>query len=157
MKIRLLMVGKTDKGELGRLIDHYISRIKHYAPLELTVIPEPKKKKQQSKKEICLAEGKLILAQLQASEQAILLDEKGKQFSSTAFADYLQKQMNSGFKQLTFIVGGAYGFSDEVYRRVPAKISLSKMTFSHQMVRLFALEQIYRGLTILKGEPYHHE
>jgi len=157
MKIRLICVGKTEKAYLKDGESEYIKRLKHYCSFEKIEIPELKNAKKLREDQIKLEEGKLILAKIDSSEQLILLDENGKSFSSVGFSKYLQKKFNQGGKSIVFIVGGAYGFSDELYARADAKISLSEMTFSHQMVRLFFIEQIYRALTILKGEPYHHQ
>lgn len=157
MKIKLLAIGKTDDKNLIQLIDTYQNRLKHYIKFELQLLPDIKNVKNLSEKQQKEKEGELILKQLQPTDQLILLDEKGKDFRSKEFANYLQKKMNSGIKQLVFVIGGPYGFSDVVYQKAQGKISFSKMTFSHQMIRLFVVEQIYRGFTILKNEPYHHE
>ena len=157
MKIKLLVIGKTDNKNLQQLIDDYQKRLGFYSKFELIVIPDIKNAKNITENQQKEKEGELILRQLDSSDELILLDEKGKQFRSVEFADLLQKKMNSGIKQLVFVVGGPYGFSDELYKMANAKISLSKMTFSHQMVRLFMVEQLYRAFTILKNEPYHHE
>lgn len=157
MKIKLLVIGKTDDKNLQQLIDDYQKRLGFYSKFELIVIPDIKNAKNLTENQQKEKEGELILKQLDSSDELILLDEKGKGFRSVEFADLLQKKMNSGIKQLVFVVGGPYGFSDEVYKKANAKISLSKMTFSHQMVRLFMVEQLYRAFTILKNEPYHHE
>jgi 23S rRNA (pseudouridine1915-N3)-methyltransferase len=156
MTIKLLAIGKTDNKELTSLIEVYKTRLNHYIKFEFEVIPDLKKAKNLSENEQKHKEGELILKKISPSDVLILLDENGKQFSSLSFSNYLQKQMNSGLKQLIFVIGGPYGFSDEVYMKANGKISLSKMTFSHQMVRLFFIEQLYRGFTILKNEPYHH-
>lgn len=156
MTIKLLCIGKTDNRQLQELIEVYFKRIQFYNKFELEVIPDLKKVKNLDENQQKKLEGEKILAGITASDFVILLDENGKQFSSECFADYLQKQFNSGRKQLIFIIGGPYGFSEEVYHRADSKISLSKMTFSHQMVRLFFTEQLYRAFTILKNEPYHH-
>ncbi len=157
MKIKLLAIGKTDDKNLIQLIDTYQNRLKHYIKFELVIIPDIKNVKNLSEKQQKEKEGELILKQLQPTDQLVLLDEKGNQFRSLEFANYLQKKMNSGIKQLVLVIGGPYGFSDAVYRKSNGKISLSKMTFSHQMIRLFVVEQVYRAFTILKNEPYHHE
>ncbi|MGB5941942.1 MAG: 23S rRNA (pseudouridine(1915)-N(3))-methyltransferase RlmH [Leeuwenhoekiella sp.] len=157
MKINLLCVGKTDDPQLQQLIDRYQGRLQHYVPFELEIIPDLKKTKNLSTDQQKQLEGELILKILNPGDQLILLDEKGKTFSSVAFSKYLQKKMNSGLKTLIFVIGGPYGFSEEVYSRAQGKVSLSSMTFSHQMIRLFATEQIYRAFTILRNEPYHHE
>lgn len=157
MKILLLAIGKTDDKNLITLIENYKNRLKHYIKFDLEVIPDIKNVKNLSEKQQKEKEGELILKKLQSSDQLILLDEKGKSFSSIKFSEYLQKKMNSGIKQMVIVIGGPYGFSEEIYKRAQGKISLSTMTFSHQMIRLFATEQIYRAFTILKNEPYHHE
>lgn len=157
MKIKLVVVGKTEKGYLKEGIAEYAKRLKHYFPFELVEIPELKNARKLREGQIKVAEGELLLKQFVNSDCVVLLDEQGKQFRSKEFAQYFQKKANSGLKQVVLVVGGAYGFSDEVYQRANEKISLSKMTFSHQMVRLFAIEQVYRAMTILRGEPYHHE
>lgn len=157
MKLSLVVIGKTDKKELQELIEDYEGRIRHYIPFETIVIPDIKKSRQSSHEEIKIQEGKAILASLKSSDIVFLFDEKGKMYSSRGFARLLQKQMNAGHKRWVLVVGGAYGFSKEVYARAQGKISLSEMTFSHQMVRLFIVEQVYRACTILKGEPYHHD
>lgn len=156
MTIKLLAIGKTDNKQLLLLIDDYTKRLGHYINFELEIIPDLKKVKHLSESQQKAKEGELILAKLNNSDVLILLDENGKQYDSLKFADYLQKHMNSGIKQLVFAVGGPYGFSEDVYSKAIGKISLSKMTFSHQMIRLFVVEQIYRAFTILKNEPYHH-
>lgn len=156
MKMKLLCVGKTVTGYLKEGEAEYIKRLAHYSRFEKIDIPELKNVKKLSKEQIKQEEGKLILSKISPGDQLILLDENGTQFSSTKFASFLQKRLNQGGKGIVFVVGGAYGFSDEVYQKSTGKISLSSMTFSHQMVRLFFLEQLYRGFTILKGEPYHH-
>ena len=157
MKIKLLAIGKTDNKNLIKLIDEYQNRLKHYIKFELEIIADIKNVKNLSESQQKEKEGELILKKLQNTDQLILLDDKGKDFTSIEFSKYLQKKMNSGIKQLVLVIGGPYGFSDAVYKKSNGKISLSKMTFSHQMIRLFIVEQIYRGFTILKNEPYHHE
>jgi len=157
MKIKLIAIGKTDSTELAALISLYTNRLKHYVKFEMLIIPDIKNTKNLSESEQKRKEGQAILKQLIPSDILILLDEKGKQFSSIEFSGLLQKRMNSGIKNLLFVIGGPYGFSSFVQERANQKISLSKMTFSHQMVRLFVVEQLYRGFTILKNEPYHHQ
>lgn len=157
MKIRLLAIGKTDDKNLTQLIENYQNRLKHYIKFELDTIPDIKNVKNLSENQQKEKEGELILKKLHPTDELILLDEKGKDFRSVDFAQYLQKKMNAGIKELVFVIGGPYGFSDAVYKTAKGKISLSKMTFSHQMIRLFTVEQIYRSFTILKNEPYHHE
>ncbi len=156
MTIKLLAIGKTDSKALQSLIDEYTKRLGFYIKFELEIIPDIKNSKNLSETQQKQKEGELILNKLNPTDVLILLDEKGKQLDSVAFANYLQKHMNSGIKQLVFVIGGPYGFSEEVYSKAAGKISLSKMTFSHQMVRLFMVEQLYRGFTILRNEPYHH-
>ncbi|MCK8520678.1 23S rRNA (pseudouridine(1915)-N(3))-methyltransferase RlmH [Aquimarina sp. D1M17] len=156
MTIKLLAVGKTDNKQLNELINIYINRLKHYVKFDFEIIVDIKNAKNLSETQQKDKEGKLILNKLQTTDFVILLDENGKQYSSVGFSELLQKQMNSGVKRLVFIIGGPYGFSQEIYQRSNSKLSLSKMTFSHQMIRLFFVEQLYRGFTILKNEPYHH-
>lgn len=156
MKITLLVVGKTTDTRVETLIQDYQKRLTHYIPFSLQVITELKNTKSLSPDQQKQAEGELILRSIAQSVDLLLLDEHGKEFRSIEFADYVQKKMSSG-RDIVFVVGGPYGFSNEVYQRANGKISLSKMTFSHQMVRLFFVEQIYRAMTILRGEPYHHE
>ncbi|MCL4116837.1 UNVERIFIED_CONTAM: hypothetical protein GTU68_000628 [Idotea baltica] len=157
MTIKLLAIGKTDNKELSRLINDYEKRLKHYIKFDLDIIPDIKNVKNLSEKQQKQKEGELILGKLNTTDVLILLDENGKQLDSIGFSKYLQKHMNSGIKQLVFVIGGPYGFSEDVYAKANGKLSLSKMTFSHQMVRLFVIEQLYRGFTILKNEPYHHK
>jgi 23S rRNA (pseudouridine1915-N3)-methyltransferase len=156
MKITLLAIGKTDDKKLIELTEVYIKRLKHYVGFTFEIIPDIKKAKNLSEAQQKQLEGEEILKRTQTSDSLILLDEKGKTFTSVKFSQYLQKHMNSGLKNLIFVIGGPYGFSEEIYARANGKVSLSSMTFSHQMVRLFVVEQIYRGFTILKNEPYHH-
>lgn len=156
MTIKLLAIGKTDNKQLQALIDEYKKRLGFYITFNLEIIPDIKKVKNLSEAQQKQKEGELILNKLSATDVLILLDENGKQHDSVGFSNYLQKHMNSGIKQLVFVIGGPYGFSEAVYSKARGKISLSKMTFSHQMVRLFVIEQLYRGFTILKNEPYHH-
>ncbi len=156
MQIKLLAIGKTDHKQLQALIDEYQKRLGFYIKFEFEIIPDIKKAKNLSEDQQKQKEGELILGKLNATDILILLDENGKQMDSVGFSDYLQKHMNSGIKQLVFVIGGPYGFSNEVYEKASSKVSLSKMTFSHQMIRLFVIEQLYRGFTILKNEPYHH-
>lgn len=157
MKITLLVVGKTDGGFINDGVMLYQKRLKHYIGFELKVIPDLKNTRNLSVKEQMINEGELILEQIGKNLDAILLDERGQQSSSVDFAGTIQKKMLSGTKELIFIVGGPYGFSEQVKNRIPSKISLSKLTFSHQMVRLIFVEQLYRAMTIIRGEPYHHE
>lgn len=156
MKITLLVVGKTTDTHIELLIQEYQKRLAHYIPFNIQVIPELKNTKALTPEQQKQTEGELILRTINSSTDLVLLDEHGKEFRSIEFADYVQKRMSSG-RDVFFVVGGPYGFSQAVYERANGKISLSKMTFSHQMVRLFFVEQIYRAMTILRGEPYHHE
>lgn len=156
MKITLLVVGKTTDSHIEILVQEYQKRLSHYVPFALQVIPELKNTKALTMEQQKQAEGELILRTITPATDLILLDEHGKEYRSMEFADYIQKRMSSG-RDVVFVVGGPYGFSDAVYQRANGKISLSKMTFSHQMVRLFFVEQLYRAMTILRGEPYHHE
>ena len=157
MKIVLLAIGKTKEQYLIEGISQYQKRLHHYTQFELLEIPNIKNTNNLSDAELLTKEGELILQQLQPSDHLVLLDDKGKDFTSSKFAEKLQGWMLSSKKRLVFVVGGAYGFSEQVYQRGNEKLSLSKMTFSHQMVRLFFVEQIYRGYTILNNEPYHHQ
>jgi 23S rRNA (pseudouridine1915-N3)-methyltransferase len=156
MTIKLLAIGKTDNKQLQALIDDYQKRLGFYVKFKFEIIPDLKKIKNLSEEQQKQKEGELILNKLNATVVLILLDENGKQLDSVSFSEYLQKHMNSGIKQLLFVIGGPYGFSEDVYSKAHGKLSLSKMTFSHQMIRLFVIEQLYRGFTILKNEPYHH-
>ena len=156
MKITLLAIGKTDNKQLQALIDDYSNRLKHYVGFNFEIVPDVKNVKNLSETQQKKAEGEEILKRVQPSDQLVLLDEKGKSYTSVGFSEFLQKKMNSGLKNLVFVIGGPYGFSEAVYTRANGKISLSQMTFSHQMVRLFFIEQLYRGFTILRNEPYHH-
>jgi 23S rRNA (pseudouridine1915-N3)-methyltransferase len=157
MKIKLLAIGKTDDKNLQILIDKYINRLKHYVGFEFEIIADIKNVKNLSKKLQKEKEGELILKKIKPTDSLILLDEKGKELTSIDFSNYLQKKMNSGIKQIVLVIGGPYGFSDALYNKSQGKISFSKMTFSHQMFRLFVVEQLYRAFTILKNEPYHHQ
>ncbi|WP_372769896.1 23S rRNA (pseudouridine(1915)-N(3))-methyltransferase RlmH [Lutibacter sp.] len=157
MKIKLIAIGKTDDKNLHTLIEVYQNRLKHYINFDIELIPDIKNVKNLTEPQQKEKEGELILKKLSATDILILLDEKGTSFSSVTFSEYLQKKMNSGVKQLVLVIGGPYGFSEAVYKKAQGKISLSKMTFSHQMIRLFVVEQLYRAYTILKNEPYHHE
>jgi 23S rRNA (pseudouridine1915-N3)-methyltransferase len=157
MLLKLLTIGKTDNKQLQLLIEDYQKRLSHYIKFEFEIIPDLKKTKNRTELQQKQKEGDLILSKVKTSDVLILLDENGKQYDSVEFSNYLQKHMNSGIKNLVFIIGGPYGFSQDVYNKAQGKLSLSKMTFSHQMIRLFFIEQLYRGFTILKNEPYHHK
>lgn len=156
MKTVLILVGKTTDKHFAAGIDDYASRISHYMPFEIVVIPELRNTKSLGEHQQKAAEGELILRQIQPSDTVVLLDEHGKEYRSIEFARWIEKQQQTA-RSLVFIIGGPYGFADSVYERSDAKLSLSKMTFSHQMIRLLFVEQIYRACTIIKGEPYHHE
>ena len=157
MKIILLTVGKSTNTHLIKLQEEYQNRLKYYIPFEMLVVPELKNTKNLSVGEQQEKEADLILKQLDASDEVVLLDEKGKQFTSVGFSEFISKKMLASHKRMIFVVGGPYGFAERVYQRANGKISLSAMTFSHQMIRLIFVEQLYRVMTILKGEPYHHE
>ncbi len=157
MNIKLLCVGKTDNKQLQALIDTYSKRLNFYVKYSIEILPDIKNVKNLSEQEQKNKEGDLILSKIGTYDHLLLFDENGKTFTSVGFSKFLQKKMNSGIKTLVFVIGGPYGFSQEVYAKAQGKVSLSSMTFSHQMVRLFITEQIYRGYTILKGEPYHHQ
>ena len=157
MNIRLITIGKTDNKNLQTLIEDYSKRLSFYVKFDLEIIPDIKNVKNLSEAQQKEKEGELILAKITPTDQLILLDENGKTFNSVGFSDYLQKKMNAGIKTLVFVIGGPYGFSETVYQKAQGKVSLSEMTFSHQMVRLFVIEQLYRGFTILRNEAYHHQ
>ena len=156
MKLVLIMVGKTDNPLYNRLIDGYAERIVHYLPFEQIIIPDIRKTESLSPSLRRDKEGELILRALRPGDSCILLDEKGKEHTSVEFADFIGKHINSGGKRLVFVVGGPYGFGEKVYAAATGMVSLSRMTFSHQMVRLIFIEQAYRAMTILKNEGYHH-
>lgn len=157
MKITLLTVGKTDKDWVKEGIGIYSARMKHYFPFLIVEIPELKNVSSLSEEQIKTKEGEMILKNLKPSDTVILLDERGKEYTSVEFAKMLQDKISYNGKDITFIIGGAYGFSEAVRQRSDSKISLSRMTFSHQMVRAIFIEQLYRAFTIMRGEPYHHE
>ena len=156
MKIKLITIGKTDNKNLQALIEEYSRRLGFYISFEFEIIPDIKNSKNLSEAQQKQAEGNEILKRIIKSDTLILLDENGKTYSSVQFSQFFQKKMNSGLKTLVFVIGGPYGFSEEIYQRANGKVSLSPMTFSHQMVRLFFIEQVYRAFTILRNEPYHH-
>jgi 23S rRNA (pseudouridine1915-N3)-methyltransferase len=157
VKIVVLAIGKTDESWIQEGIDKYSKRLKHYISFEFQIFPDLKNRKNLSENQQKEQEGRLILKQVQNTDLLILLDEKGKEFHSKGFSDFLQQKMNAGIKRLVFVIGGPYGFSAEVYAQATSKIALSKMTFSHQMIRPFFAEQIYRAFSILNNEPYHHQ
>lgn len=157
MKISLIAIGKTEDKYLIEGIDKYLNRLKHYINFSFTVIPDIKNTKNLTEAQQKSKEAELILKQLNNSDVVLLMDEKGKKYSSVQFSQYINKQMVGSVQNLVFIIGGPYGFDESIYKRANGSISLSDMTFSHQMVRLFFVEQLYRAFTILKNEPYHHE
>lgn len=157
MKVKLICIGKTGKSFLQEGEKEYLGRVNHYIAVDKIEIPDLKQAKKLSMEQIKEEEGRLFLSKINPSDVVILLDERGEEYSSVSFSNFLQKQMNTGVKIICILIGGAYGFSDEIYKRANRKVSLSKMTYSHQMVRMIFLEQLYRAMTILKGEPYHHE
>ncbi len=157
MEVKLVTVGKTDVPWVREGLDLYVSRLRHYVPFTLVEIPQLKNVSAFSQEQIKEKEGELILKQVAPGETVILLDERGRQYRSVEWADWIQRQLSLGGKGLVFVVGGAYGFSQKVYDRANGLVSLSKMTFSHQMVRTVFAEQLYRAFTIIRGEPYHHE
>lgn len=157
MKILLLVIGKTDEDYLITGIKKYVGRLGHYASFEMKEIPDIRNRKTLSEEQQKKAESFLLLSQFQPGDQVVLLDERGIQYTSVEFSEFLEKTMSSGVKRMVFVIGGPYGFAREVYEKANAKMSLSPMTFSHQMVRLIFVEQLYRAFTILKGERYHHE
>lgn len=156
MKILLLLTGKTEEGWIKTGFSDYLKRLNHYCTTEIIEIPALKLSGKLSPAEQNKAEGELQLAKIQTSDRLILLDEKGKEFSSTGFAQWMEKQQGAGHKRMVFLIGGPFGFSEKVYQRANEKISLSQMTFSHQMVRPILAEQLYRAFTIIRGEKYHH-
>lgn len=157
MNIELIVIGKTDSQEVAALVETYAKRIGHYCRFSLTVLPDLRDTRKLTTRQQRTAEGAAILRQTGEGDYVVLLDERGEEMRSVEFALWLQKRMNSGVKRLVLVIGGPYGFSDEVYARADAKLSLSRMTFSHQIVRAIFAEQLYRAFTILNNEPYHHE
>lgn len=157
MKVKLICIGKTGKKFLEDGENEYMQRVKYYVQIERVEIPDLKNARKLTFEQIKQMEGKEILSKIGSGEQLILLDERGSLLSSVEFSNFVQQRFNAGGKALVFVIGGAYGFSPEVYEAAHGKISLSKMTFSHQMIRIIFFEQLYRAMTILKGEPYHHE
>lgn len=157
MNIKLIAIGKTDHSAILSLMEEYSKRLNFYIKFEMELIPDLKNTKSLSESTQKEKEGELILKKINPTDDLILLDEGGKSFSSVEFSNFLQKKMNMGLKQLIFVIGGPYGFSEAIYDRADGKLSLSKMTFSHQMIRPFFIEQLYRAMTILRGEPYHHQ
>ena len=157
MKIQLIVVGKTNQSFVQQGLDDFCSRLSHYFPFELETIPDIKNARNLSVEQLKTKEGESIIQSFQAGDFIVLLDERGKEFTSVKFAEYIAKQTHTGAKRLAFVIGGAYGFSPAVYEAAHEKIALSKMTFPHQLIRLIFAEQLYRAMTILYHEPYHHE
>lgn len=157
MTVELIVIGKTDSKEIAALVEMYARRVNFYCKFAVTALPDVRNTRNLTVKQQRTAEGEAILRQTTDGDYVVLLDERGEEMHSVEFAYWLQKRMNSGVKRLVLVIGGPYGFSDEVYRRADAKLSLSRMTFSHQIVRAIFAEQIYRAFTILNNEPYHHE
>ena len=157
MNLELIVVGKTDMKEVSALVDMYSKRINHYAKFSITYLPDLRNTKNLSEQQQKIAEGEMLLKDITTGDYVVLLDEAGEEMRSVAFAQWMQKRMNSGVRRLVLMIGGPYGFSEAVYARANGKLSLSKMTFSHQIVRAIFTEQLYRAFTIIKGEPYHHE
>ena len=157
MNIELIVVGKTDSKEVNALVENYTKRLSHYVRFGITYLPDLRNTKSLSEAQQKSSEGEMILSALNASDFVVLLDEGGKEFRSVEFAEWIEKRMASGLRRLGFVIGGPYGFSEAVYGRANGKVSLSQMTFSHQIVRAIFAEQLYRAFTIIKGEPYHHE
>ncbi|HPL06480.1 MAG TPA: 23S rRNA (pseudouridine(1915)-N(3))-methyltransferase RlmH [Bacteroidales bacterium] len=156
MKVILLLSGKTGEDYARKAIKLFEERLKHYLAFEIVYLPELKRSGKISEQEQKQREAALLESWIKPENTLVLLDERGREYTSEAFAAYLQKKMNAGLRNLVFVCGGPYGFDASVYKRVPERLSLSKMTFSHQMVRVFFVEQLYRAMTILRGEPYHH-
>ncbi len=157
MKILLMVVGKTSTPYIASAVEEYVKRVNRYVPLEIVTIPDQRSSRALTEEIQKQREGTAILATLQGGDHVVLLDERGRELTSREFAAEIDRRMVQGLKRLVYVVGGPYGFSEEVYRRADSKLSLSRMTFTHEMVRLFFTEQIYRAMTILRGEPYHHD
>ena len=157
MKIQLIVIGKTNQPFVKQGLDVFCSRLEHYFPFELEIIPDIKNTKKLSVEQQKVKEGECIFQSLQYGDYIVLLDENGKEFTSVQFAEFIEKKSHTGLKRLVFVIGGAYGFSPAVYETAHEKVALSKMTFPHQLVRLVFLEQLYRAMTILNNEPYHHD
>ncbi len=156
VKVLLVMIGKTDEKCLEACMEKYSKRLPHYIPFEMKVLPDPKNRRSLSVEQQKAAEADLIRAVMQAGDELVLLDENGKRFSSRAFAEWIEKKTVAGSRRLVFVIGGPYGFDDSLKSNTHQLVSLSEMTFSHQLVRLIFLEQLYRAMSIIKGEPYHH-
>lgn len=157
MKITLLAIGKTGTSYLREGIESYVRRIGHYVPFEFKILPDIKNTRSLTEERQKAMEGEAFMAAMQPGDYVVLLDERGKELSSRGFSEYIAAKMHVVSRQLIFVIGGPYGFSPQMYARADDKLSLSRMTFSHEMVRLFFVEQIYRAMTIMRGEPYHHD
>ena len=157
MTIELILIGKTDSKEIASLVELYVRRVNHYCRFAVTTLPDVRNTRSLTERQQRTAEGEAILRQLRDGDYVVLLDERGEEMRSVEFAAWLQKRLNSGLRRLVLIIGGPYGFSEEVYARADGRLSLSRMTFSHQIIRAIFAEQIYRAFTILHNEPYHHE
>ena len=157
MQLSLLVIGKTDSAQIETEVKRYESRLKHYLPFELRVIPDVRRGSKLSAEDQKRAEGEELLRYITPTDQVYHVDERGKSYTSRAFASFIERAMVSGLRRMVLVIGGPYGFAPEVYERANGQVSLSQMTFSHQMVRLFAIEQLYRAQTIIRGEPYHHD
>ncbi len=157
MKIQLLVIGKTASDYISKGTELYLNRLTHYIPTEIKVLPDIKNTRKLTEEQQKTAEGEVFLNALQGGDFVVLLDERGREYTSREFSAFIQQKMNTVARNLVFIIGGPYGFSQAVYARADSLLSLSKMTFSHEMVRLFFVEQVYRAMTILRGEPYHHD
>lgn len=157
MQIELIVIGKTDSQEVAALVEMYAKRMNHYCRFAVTTLPDARNTRHLTARQQCTTEGEALLRQFTEGDYVVLLDERGDEMRSTEFADWLQKRLNSGRKRLVMVIGGPYGFSEAVYARADAQLSLSRMTFSHQLVRALFAEQLYRAFAILNNEPYHHE
>ncbi len=157
MSIELIVIGKTDSKEVAALVELYVRRVNHYCKFAVTTLPDARNNRHLTARQQCAAEGEALLRQFGEGDWVVLLDERGEEMRSTEFAAWLQKRLNSGIKRLVMVIGGPYGFSEAVYARADGRVSLSRMTFSHQLVRAIFAEQIYRAFSILNNEPYHHE
>lgn len=157
MQIELIVIGKTDSKEVAALVELYARRVNRYCRFGITTLPDARNTRSLTPRQQCTTEGEALLRQFGEGDQVVLLDERGDELRSVEFAAWLQKRLNSGTKRLVLVIGGPYGFSEAVYARADAKLSLSRMTFSHQLVRALFAEQLYRAFAILNNEPYHHE
>lgn len=157
MRVILMCIGKTDDKLVISSIDNYAKRLKHYINFEIQIIPDLKKSKNLTQEQQKVKEGEVVLKHINRTDYVVLLDERGLIYSSIGFSDFIEQKMVQSVSRLVFVIGGPYGFSEAIYERADSQLSLSKMTFSHQMIRLFIVEQLYRAFTIIRGEPYHHE